>query len=1142
MERNPFLEGPVDAAYLRLQALVEGDQEVSAEHRALLEEAMQGLSTALEELRIAGEELQQQNEELAAARQLAEEEQQRYRDLFEFAPDGYLVTDLDGVICQANQAAAALLGVRQDFLPHRALISYVAPHDRERFYTYLSDAQEPDAGQMGEWELEIVPRNGPVFPAALSVAPSRRGEEVTGLRWLLRNISASKRAEERERLLAKIEEDRETLEVLTEYLAQERDILATVMENTDAHLAYFDADFHFVRVNAAYARSAGLSKEELVGHNHFDLFPDAENHAIFEWVRDTGQVAAFQAKPFSYPDQPQRGTTYWDWTLTPVRGKDGGEVQGLVLSLVDVTDRVKAAEILRQGKREFESLAEHLPDIVTRFDRELRHLYVNPAVRKFTGLSQETYLGKTNRQLGMPEELCAFWDEETRKVFETGQVRSIEFELETGQGLRHFESRIAPEFSPDGEVDSVLSIVRDITDRMRAQEQLELERARLRIIIHNAPEGIVVVDRQARILMTNPAADRIYSRPVPYGEGYESHASLQICQPDGEPCDPRELPLTRSALDGETIVNAELAIIWPDGQRRDLLVNSAPIGDPEGQRAGAVAMFQDITERERTRRAVERYAERLEALHRIDEAILAAGSAAEIVQTALPYARQLVPCARASVSIFDRDAGEALLLGVSGETESQTDTGTRVPMHTGWPSQDLALGAVRVVEDLQSLNTRTPLMDALLEEGVGAFVNLPLIAEGELLGTLNLGFSAAGQPAEEELEIAREMADQLALGIRQAQLYEQVQQHSKDLEETIARRTAALRSSEAQFRTIFEGAGIGIAVLDAEGHIAASNPALQQMLGYSEEELQERTFAELTHPDDLKSSVELYAELMNGRRGRYGVEKRYLRKDGTVRWVRPTVSLIRWAPDQSQHAVKMVEDITEEKRAQEALIDAEKLSIAGQMGASLAHEINNPLQSVIGCLGLAEEGLAGGGEVSRYLEVAREELRRAARIVSQMRDLHRHSRLEDAAPADLNAMVERVLVLVENDLSGSGVEVVWERGDDLVPVMIVSDRIQQVFLNITLNAKEAMPAGGQLHITTRRSKEPDGMQVVFGDTGTGIAAADLERIFEPFFSTKAEGLGLGLYVTRRIVEEHGGEIRVESQPGEGTTFSVWFPA
>jgi two-component system sensor histidine kinase HydH len=280
---------------------------------------------------------------------------------------------------------------------------------------------------------------------------------------------------------------------------------------------------------------------------------------------------------------------------------------------------------------------------------------------------------------------------------------------------------------------------------------------------------------------------------------------------------------------------------------------------------------------------------------------------------------------------------------------------------------------------------------------------------------------------------------------------------------------------------------------------------------------------------------------MSGRRDGYSLEKRYLRKDGTVRWVRPRLSLIRWAPEERQHAVKMVEDITEEKQAQEALLNAEKLSIAGQMGASLAHEINNPLQAVIGCLGLAEESVAEGGDVARYLEVAREELRRAARIVTQMRDLHRRSHLEDAAPTDVNALIERVLVLAEKDLSQRGVEVVWEKGDGLRPLMLVSDRIQQVFLNIVLNAKEAMPDGGHLWISTQQRIEPDGVEIIFADTGPGIAAEDLRQIFEPFYSTKAEGLGLGLYVTRRIVEEHGGTIQAESEPGKGTTFTLWFP-
>ncbi len=132
---------------------------------------------------------------------------------------------------------------------------------------------------------------------------------------------------------------------------EEPDILQAIMENTHAYLAYFDPQFNFVRVNSAYVHGSGHSEQELIGRNHFDLFPNPENQAIFERVRDTGQPVKFHAKPFEFPDQPERGITYWDWTLAPVTNEDG-QVEGLVLSLLDVTERERADNALRQALQE----------------------------------------------------------------------------------------------------------------------------------------------------------------------------------------------------------------------------------------------------------------------------------------------------------------------------------------------------------------------------------------------------------------------------------------------------------------------------------------------------------------------------------------------------------------------------------------------------------------------------------------------------------------------------------------------------------------------------------------------------------------------------------------------------------------------
>ena len=140
---------------------------------------------------------------------------------------------------------------------------------------------------------------------------------------------------------SQIETDRAELDRLNHRLAAERDVLRAVMEHTETQLAYLDRDLNFVEVNTPYAIGSGHSREELIGRNHFDLFPNAENQAIFERVRDTGVPVDYRARPFEFADQPERGLTYWDWTLRPVRDEKG-QVGGLVLALLDVTAKVQA--------------------------------------------------------------------------------------------------------------------------------------------------------------------------------------------------------------------------------------------------------------------------------------------------------------------------------------------------------------------------------------------------------------------------------------------------------------------------------------------------------------------------------------------------------------------------------------------------------------------------------------------------------------------------------------------------------------------------------------------------------------------------------------------------------------------------------
>jgi len=246
-----------------------------------------------------------------------------------------------------------------------------------------------------------------------------------------------------------------------------------------------------------------------------------------------------------------------------------------------------------------------------------------------------------------------------------------------------------------------------------------------------------------------------------------------------------------------------------------------------------------------------------------------------------------------------------------------------------------------------------------------------------------------------------------------------------------------------------------------------------------------------------------------------------------------------------------VKDFADElARSQAQLIQSEKLAATGKLAASIAHELNNPLQAVQSCVYLVADQTDPSDSNRQYLDIAHEELDRMARIVGQMVEFYRPSN-EGRIPTDVNALLENVIALVRKRLQQGDIEVDLELAPDLPLIVATGDHLKQVFLNMIINALEAMPQGGRLEMATRYITAGDGrtkasadagfVEIEFADTGVGISAEHIHNIFDPFFTTKSKGMGLGLSVSYGIVERHGGQIQVESKVGEGTTFIVRLP-
>ena len=243
----------------------------------------------------------------------------------------------------------------------------------------------------------------------------------------------------------------------------------------------------------------------------------------------------------------------------------------------------------------------------------------------------------------------------------------------------------------------------------------------------------------------------------------------------------------------------------------------------------------------------------------------------------------------------------------------------------------------------------------------------------------------------------------------------------------------------------------------------------------------------------------------------------------------------------NERTLALEQALEKEQKARNQLIHADRLTTMGRMSASVAHEINNPMQSILGCLGLAQEAIEEGRDASKYFEVAEDAVRRVTETLSRMRNLYQPSEAT-RTQSDLESVLNNVLALTEKKCSEQNVEVILNLDPDVQPIWMVTDQINQVFLNLILNALDAMPSGGRLQINVSQNGGPtSGINIEFIDTGVGITEENLYNIFEPFYTTKKEGSGLGLAISFSIIQQHGGRMEVDSRFGHGSRFKIWLP-
>ncbi len=357
--------------------------------------------------------------------------------------------------------------------------------------------------------------------------------------------------------------------------------------------------------------------------------------------------------------------------------------------------------------------------------------------------------------------------------------------------------------------------------------------------------------------------------------------------------------------------------------------------------------------------------------------------------------------------------------------------------------------------------------------------------------------------------------------------------------------TARKAAEEASHRlaAIVQSTDDAIIGIDLNGGIMSWNPAAARIFGYSPDEIVGRSVFQLI-PERLHSEELVILEKLRKGESIEHYETTRVRKSGESIEVSLTISPIRDGSGQMFGASKIVRDVSERKRLERLLIQSEKFAATGRMAATVAHEINNPLESVLNLIYLARKHSSTGGTAYAYLQTAEQELERVSHIARQTLGYYR----DTGAPVEvqLHNILNEVLSVYETKVRAAGIMV-----DCLFhaqrPLRMRKGEILQVFSNVIANALDSMPNGGRLRIEVAETvpPEPEGVQVLISDNGTGIRSEFLGKVFEPFFTTKGDlGTGIGLWVSKQLVEKHEGRITVDSSTDpdrRGTSVTIFFP-
>jgi PAS domain S-box-containing protein len=1071
-----------------LRARVATLEQLLEVHEQSVAEQSDSLEAAIEQLRQHAEQLSRSENELLTHTTIL-------HSILDSMADGVVVADEHGKFLIFNPAAERIMGIGA---------TDTTPDEWSRRYgVYLPDMVTP-------------------FPTdELPLVRAIRGESVDDVEIFVRHdavpegiwiiVTARPLRDKHGAARGGVCVFRETTE--RKRTEQQLIKLSRAVDQSANLIVITDAKGDVEYVNPKFTEVTGYTLAEVVGQNP-RLWKSTRTPPD-EYKRLWDTILAGNVWRGEFLNRKKNGDNFWaSASISPVRGL-AGEITHFLAVEEDITELKQAERLLRESEERLQAILDNSTAViyVKRLDR--RYVLINKRYETLFHITRDQIQGKTDADLFPRERAEAFWEND-RKVLEAR--RPLEFEEIAPQddGLHTYISIKFPLFDAAGEPYAICGFSTDITERKRAEEKLMYERYLLDSLMDNVPDSIYFKDERCRFIRINKALAEKNGLAKPADA--IGKTDFDFFTPDhAQPAFDDEQEVMRT---GQPIIAKEEKETWPDGSVTWVVTTKLPLREADGRIVGTMGISRDITKRKQAEQALRDS----EALYHSLVESLPLNVFRKDLEGRLTFAN----------SLYAKTLGRPMeeLLGKSDHDLFPKELADKYRADDRRVTETGCL--FETVEEHE-----TPRGERLFVQVLKCPV---LDSKGKIVGTQVIFWDVTARKRAEE----------------------------------------ALQNSERRYRQFTEGSQDAIVVANQRGEITLFNAAAQKTFGYSEPEILGQPVTVLMPGEFQESHREGFARYLATRKARVvgrTVELRGRRKNGEIFHLDLTLTALDLPEGVSFLAA--IRDTTERHRMQARVMQSEKMASLGMMSAGVAHEINNPLGFVANNLAVLDRDIKGlktlldayeasheairttqpdvarkiahvaeeidlaylSQNLDRILESTRQGVKRVADIVQNLKNFARVDRTA-IDRVDIHDAIKTSLEMIQGRLTRRNI-IVEERFGKLPPVACSPAQLNQVFLNLLVNAMQAIEATrrptGRIEISTRAE---DGQVIIeIADDGCGIPPEAVSKIFDPFFTTKkiGEGTGLGLSITHSIVQDHNGEIEVESKPDVGTRFRVILP-